>query len=361
MDQERVFLTILPGLEELALEEIKLKAQAMASQAKILEGGLELQGSLEEIHALQSILKIPTRFLWRVLEFKARDLPKVYQKTKRHPWRECFSEVPDQLHCTSERSRLIHTDKIGQTLKKAIADSLIAEAPKKRQAIPGQPQQLYIRVIDDVFTLSRDLTGVALHYRSERGEISSGHEASVRRTLASAMLMSQLHDIMKFPEVLLIDPMMGSGTLLEEANDFFTPTQRQFAGDLFIKRGPLPALNCATNFKLVGIDLHQPKTLHPAIEFHQQDCFHYQVQQTLRPLFVISNPPYGVRITKDFQVNDLISFYFTKLKAQGAVILTPRSWDIRESLSKTIKASSLKTRNSGLAVHLWKLTGNQSR
>jgi putative N6-adenine-specific DNA methylase len=354
MDQERVFLTIIPGLEELALEEIKLKAPLLATEATIHTGGIELKGNLNEIHSLQAILKIPTRFLWRVLEFKARDLPKVYQKIKKHPWRQCFQQVPDRIHCHSERSRLLHTNKIIETVQAGIHDSLIAQAPKKREAPSGQPGQLYIRVMDDIFTLSRDLSGIALHYRSDRGEISSGHEASVRRTLAAAMFMSLWPKISQHKKIVLIDPMMGSGTLLEEAKDFFKPSPRQFAGDLFLKRAQAILVPRELEMELIGIDLKKPRTCPSSITFHHQDCFTFEFQDKDLPVYILSNPPYGERIEKKFEVEQLLSFYFKKLPAKTAVFLSPRSWDIK-SLTQ---ASCLKTRNSGLAVHLWLVDKN---
>lgn len=353
MDHERVFLTIIPGLEELALEELRLKAPDLALKATIHSGGIELEGKLQDIHSIQPYLKIPTRFLWRVLEFKARDLPKVFQKTKRFSWRVCFQNAPERLHCHSERSRLQHTDKIAETIQKAIEDSLKAEAPKKRSLPPGQIQQLYIRVIDDVFTLSRDLTGTPLHYRSEQGEVASGHEASVRRTLAAAMFMQLYPEIKKFEKIRLIDPMMGSGTLLEEALHFFQPSPRHFSADLFIPRSPVMMPTPSVELKCLGIDLEKPRSVHAGIEFLQQDCFEFKNTDDELPVFVMSNPPYGMRLEKQFSVSKLLPFYQKQLKAKAAVIIAPRTWDI-QALSQ---AECLKTRNSGLPVHLWKIKG----
>ena len=96
------YLVISPGLEEISLNEIGNKWVNFFPDEKVPEikkivGGLELTLSLEKGVLLNQILKIPTRILLRLKEFKCRDLPKLYNKIKNIDWAPFLSEAPTSL------------------------------------------------------------------------------------------------------------------------------------------------------------------------------------------------------------------------------------------------------------------------
>jgi 23S rRNA G2445 N2-methylase RlmL len=63
-----LFLIIPPGLEDLAKEEVELKCPV--SDIEVIKGGLILKADIDWISEAHLRLKIPTRILMRLTEFK---------------------------------------------------------------------------------------------------------------------------------------------------------------------------------------------------------------------------------------------------------------------------------------------------
>ncbi|MFG1512316.1 THUMP domain-containing protein, partial [Halobacteriovorax sp. HFRX-2_2] len=86
-----LFLSVTPGLEEFAKEELKelIRYEFFNSIECNNEAGLLLKSQdLFSLLTLIKYLKIPTRALLRVEEFKARDLPKLYKKLSKINWND---------------------------------------------------------------------------------------------------------------------------------------------------------------------------------------------------------------------------------------------------------------------------------
>ncbi|WP_172683790.1 hypothetical protein [Desulfosarcina cetonica] len=76
---------------------------------------------------------------------------------------------------------------------------------------PETPSQtLFVRVVEDRFSLSLDSSGPALY---KRGYKTGAARAPIRETLAAAILMTAGYD----PARPLVDPMCGAGTFSLEA------------------------------------------------------------------------------------------------------------------------------------------------
>lgn len=298
----QLFLVIPPGLEDLALQEVELKCPVPEIQSH--KGGLELSADLEWIVRAHTQLKIPTRILMRLTTFKVRDFPKLYQKFSSFKWNDYLSHPEPQWEISCTKSRLIHTGRIEETVKKAMTEAMRKQPlGKDWEKKNFSPQTFYIRIVDDELTLSLDLSGEPLY---KRGLQTIKGEAPIRENFAAAFAFEILRDL-KTP-ITLIDPMCGSGTLLTEALTFFKPLHlRKFSFEEapFFK-GKLVRLDKIEKSlpvsQGVGFDINGEliqKVSHVLdpdlkIKFHKADSLELKLSD--EDSVIICNPPYGERI-----------------------------------------------------------------
>jgi putative N6-adenine-specific DNA methylase len=297
--QYRLFLIIPPGLEELALKEVDSKCPV--SGVDMMKGGLELNADLDWIVKAHTLLKIPTRILMRLKEFKVRDFPKLHQKFSSFKWNEVLSHPEPSFEISCSKSRLMHTGRIEETIKEALTAALVRQPLNRdweKKNYP--PQTFYIRIVDDNLTLSLDLTGDPLY---KRGYQKIKGEAPIRENFAAAFLMELFDGITE--DVTLIDPMCGSATFLTEALNFNNPLHfRPFAFETapFFKgkmvRLPLVTTRLPVK-KVIGFDtnselLYKVKA-ETDLDLRIQDSL--LARASVDEKFVmICNPPYGERI-----------------------------------------------------------------
>jgi putative N6-adenine-specific DNA methylase len=296
----RLFVIIPPGFETLALEELESKCPVSAPST-LLKGGIELEADLEWIVKAHCLLKLPTRILMRIHEFKCRDFPKLHQKFSSFKWNEFLSHPEPKWEISCSKSRLMHTGRIEETIHDALKEALRKQPlsldwQKKNYS----PQTFYVRLAHDNLILSLDLTGDPLYKRAFQ-KIKG--EAPLRENLAAGMLMDLFKGLSK--EVVLVDPMCGSATFLSEALNFSIPLHlRQFAFESapFFK-GKVVRLPSKTEklpvSRVMGIDINEDliHKLKAEINLDLKVGDSLQMKLTVPGDFVmICNPPYGERI-----------------------------------------------------------------
>lgn len=359
------FLSICPlDLEELCLAELLEKSQDLEiTGLQQINGGLIFQASLEHGCALNHRLKIPTRLLLQLTQFKCRDLPKLFQKTLKFPWREWLDLHDFQWKVSASQSRLMHTGKMEETLKDAVNKSFQQQAPKKRseKLDPDFTPLLYARIENDVMTLSLDLSGEPLF---KRGNKLFTTTAPLRESLAQAcwqMIVKQLPKDVTTLE--LYDPMAGTGTFLLEASQAQKDNfERSFAYQ-FIPKTIVPPKRENSDepllSKIFACDLDaralRENTKNLKIEICEGDCFTHKLPKKSATRIVISNPPYGERIKKEFKVSELIQLYKENIEADYVGLLGPAAWDIEGVVKKENILSKKKFKNGALAVCFWVL------
>src|SRR5690606_24729391 len=119
----KIFLIVPPGLEALAKRELLEKCPLPSIET--MKGGLEVLADLEWIVRAHTILKIPTRMLLRLTEFKVKDFPKLHQKFLNLKWNAFLSPPKAELENPSSRFRVMQTGRIEETVKKALSEALI--------------------------------------------------------------------------------------------------------------------------------------------------------------------------------------------------------------------------------------------
>lgn len=212
------FIAVTPGLEALCLEE--LQSLSLSTSAFSPEkGGIGFEGKLHDCYLLNLHLRTANRVLMRIEGFKASNFTSLEKKLSSVSW-ELFltrGAIP-AISTSTKHSRLYHKDAIDERVTASILNraNLVEfyEGPK----LPASfPQQIFIRVVDDHFTLSLDSSGELLY---KRGLKEHTARAPIRESIAAAALRMAGY---KGNEPLL-DPMSGSGTFSIEAAMIATKT-----------------------------------------------------------------------------------------------------------------------------------------
>lgn len=248
------FVVVAPGLEEIAEVELR-EWLALEPQAGLTEptarksdgpgksetviarehGGLLLKLPLREGLSLNYVLKVPTRILVRVADFGCRDFPKLFKKLSRLNWAQWVSDSSSfEWSVSSHQSRLSVKRRILETCQDARKAYLKQTSPSADRspssASLSQALEVHVRINDDVCTVSLDTSGVILHKRGVRDQVS---EAPLRETLAAAILRV-LESESTETDIVLVDPMAGAGTFFLEAAMLRVPiASREFAFERF--------------------------------------------------------------------------------------------------------------------------------
>lgn len=326
----RFFVSTPLGFEESTLQDLKeiwpyllgkdAKAHTLPfPEVQIHNGGLEFEADLFTGVQLNFFLKTANRVLLRMASFKARDLPKFYQKFKSLPWLEYLSSHNVEWEVAAQTSRLNNEKRLQDSAEQALKEMLPAGTESCAR--------IFIRMEDDQCTISLDTTGEHLH---KRGWSVLKGEAPLRETIAAYLLKELAGNATasEISEVTLMDPMMGAGTFLTEARALQTGQfARPFAFQKW-KRAPKLFLSSSFAFnyelppgprfkKYVGRDINGEMV--PVVEKNfaeverqlflvqkksfQKGALDLGVGDSLQtdltvdgPLWMVVNPPYGERL-----------------------------------------------------------------
>ena len=318
------FAATAPGIEKLCQQELK---NIGIKDASVTAGGVLFNARLKDCFRANLLLRTANRILMRMTTFKATNFRQFDRQMAKIPW-ELYLPTGYQLNInvTSKNSRLYH--------KGALAEHAAACI---RSRVPDQsglnPQNIFIRVIEDRLTLSLDSSGELLH---KRGLKTTAACAPLRATIAAAALQLAGFN----PDEPLIDPMCGSGTFAIECSlwsnrippgwfrDFafmywpgfklqqwnylrgqlrqnfsVTPLANIFASD-HSQRACQSLRTLADTYELKNINIQARNffKLNPGV-------------LTKRLGLVILNPPYGLRLNQRAQYSEI--FKYLKHSFQG--------------------------------------------
>ena len=313
---QRFFAATSPGFENSCHQEL-IDLLPDIRQASIIPGGVEFEGRLEDCFRANLSLHLPNRILMRIHTFKATNFRQLEKRIDDMAW-ELYLHPQTRLkvHVTTRHCRLHHTSAIAERIERAVSERLAGFTFE--QEIPATTdghQQIYVRGVDDHFSVSIDSSGDLLY---KRGLKAHSGRAPLRETLAAGALMLTGYD----GREPLLDPLCGSGTFSLEAalmakqipagwfRDFaFTcwPSfiekrwnyiRRQAASRILQPRQPLifasdtdseacrKLESCIQNYKL-----------NDTVAVRQIDFLELDPRElTDRPGTVCINPPYGRRL-----------------------------------------------------------------
>jgi len=384
---ERCLAVCAPGLEPLvALELDQLgrvdshsPLQSMnslsGSRLPLESGGVEFQGSLYDLYRANLYLRTASRVLVRLGEFYASTFPELRRKVSRLPWENYLaSERPIALRVTCQKSRLFHEGAVAERMAGAIADRL-GNPPliQKYHEDPTTklPQLILVRLAGNLCTVSIDSSGALLH---KRGYRLATAKAPLRETLAAAMVMASDWDTFS-P---LLDPFCGSGTIPIEAallargippghaRSFAFMDWPNFDSKFWKKlHGDIPKANVSAIPEIIASDRDagaiqaaranaERAGVADGIEFSCKAIS--AIDPPPSSGWVVTNPPYGVRLSK---ANDLRNLYaqlgkVLRIRCPGwhVTLLCGRSQLVRSTGLEFDKGLSMM--NGGLKVKLMK-------
>lgn len=205
------FAATSPGFENICLGELH-DLPLSKKTASIVPGGVEFQGQLMDCYLANLYLRTANRILMRIHTFKASNFTQLEKKLFDIPWELYLrAEQHPKIHVSNRHCRLYHSEAISERILTGITNRKAKEDfIEDKEGISSVRQNVYVRGVDDHFTISIDSSGNNLY---KRGIKKHPGAAPLRETTAAAALMLAGYTGSK-P---LLDPMCGSGTISLEA------------------------------------------------------------------------------------------------------------------------------------------------
>jgi putative N6-adenine-specific DNA methylase len=226
----QIFAPTAPGLESITAGE--LKSLGVRGRQEI--GGVAFGGDLDRIYQANLWLRTASRVVVRLGGFHASTFHELERRSKKLPWQDFLPESGSvEVRVTCRKSKLYHSDAVAERVLSAIANAASRDIELKTGSSIGDDDgvdgadggdegssspsrgltQLFIvRIVHDHCEISADSSGELLHRRGYRKEVA---KAPLRETLAAAMVLASGWDGRRGEP--LLDAMCGSGTIPIEA------------------------------------------------------------------------------------------------------------------------------------------------
>jgi len=377
----RMFAISAPGLERILASELN---QIGAPDAAEIEGGVTFSGDHSLLYKANLSLRTASRVVVRVAEFHADSFHELERRAKRIRWDEYVSRGSRvRFRVTCRKSRLYHSDAVAERLAQAIVQQLGAVDVEPTTAESSEdaehtgetvaPSQLFIvRLNHDKCVVSADSSGLLLHRRGYR---QASGKAPVRETIAAAMVLSSGWD-QRSP---LVDPMCGSGTIAIEAallarrippglhRSFAFQSWPGYNSSLWeatmaeTVEGALPSASgalLASDRDDGGVKMARENAARAGvledIDFSIQSIS--AIEPPPGPGWIITNPPYGIRVGERGPLRNLYAQFgrVLKEKAKGYTFAFLSADTNLESMLRVPLEEVFRTRNGGIPVRLMK-------
>ncbi|MCK4257764.1 MAG: class I SAM-dependent RNA methyltransferase [Halanaerobiales bacterium] len=269
-------------------------------------------------------LRTAGKVLIKMGEFEATTFDELFDQTKELPWHEwlpknaCFP-----IKGRSAKSQLSSEPACQSIVKKAIVESMKEHYGTEWFEEDGPLYSIIVSIQKDVATLTIDTSGAGLHKRGYR-DLSA--VAPLRETLGAALVDMSRWDAN--PERPFIDPTCGSGTIPIEAAlkalNIAPGSFRKFASEDWpripkelwkqVREEAKDLVKHDLKFRLMGYDSDervlslarhhaQNAGVEEYIDFHQRSLGEQHSNRKYG--CVISNPPYGERLSERPEVEKL--------------------------------------------------------
>lgn len=366
-----VFVATSPGLEPLLGEELR----ELGFEPRVLPGGVELRTEREGIWSLCWQSRLAESVRVRLKPFVARDFGALVTEAARLPWRAYLApNAKVSVSVTCHKSRLWHSDAVAERVLEVLRERAGADTTSSEPT-----QRIFVRIERDRVQTSVDAGGERLHRRGYRTHVA---EASLRETLAAALV--RIAEAAAPTAQILWDPFCGAGTLglewLERRLGRLAGGRRGYAFEHWPTHSP--ALYAEWVSTLEGAQRERPSG---AFEFIGSDraaraldaaranaesagltarCrwlqgdFEAVAEQVPRGAFVLTNPPYGVRLDQRDERGSLLRRFGALLARRPdlrpAFVLLPRGARVVVPGGRAFEPV-LDTRNGGISVNLLRL------
>lgn len=370
------FAVAPPGIAPLIADELRALT---IEPGEVSDAGVEFVASRRDLLRANMWLRTASRVIVRLDRFEAREFSTLEKRAKQVPWSEVLragSRV--QLRVTCKKSRLYHSDAVAERIARGIEAKIPGCTFELRGAddaadeeTESQPAQLIVvRIERDKCTISADSSGALLHRRGWRQAVA---KAPMRETLAASLIAASGWD----KRSALVDPFAGSGTIAIEAalmsRNIPPGISRSFAMEAWpntnsmlisqLRKEAKGVARSKADMRIVASD-RDPGACEAMMANAERAGVAGDIEIVQRSLsetdlvsvgdrgWVITNPPYGVRLGPG---NDLRSLY----QRLGDVVRSGgNGWHLTMIVAERALATQtrlplrtlLKTTNGGLNV-----------
>lgn len=320
MNQEfELIAKTFQGLEEVLAQEL---TELGASNIEIGRRMVSFTGDKAMMYRANFCLRTAIRILKPIKHFTAKTADEVYEAVKSIEWENYLDNMSSfAVDAVVFSNEFRHSKFVAYKVKDAIVDYFREKTGNRPSVRINNPDVSFnIHVAEDQCTLSLDSSGESLHRRGYRQEQV---EAPLNEVLAAGMiLMTGWRG-----ECDLIDPMCGSGTIPIEAaliarniapgvfrKEFGFEKWKDFDQDLFDSIYNDDSQERDFNHKIYGYDnnpkaneiaTHNVKAAGVTKDVILKIQPFQQFEQPAEKSIIITNPPYGERISS----GDLLDLY----------------------------------------------------
>lgn len=329
------FAITAPGLARITAGEL---AEIGITVADVGSAGVTFKAGLREVYAANLQLRTASRVIVRLARFQARTFAELERHSAKIPWGKFIASGRKfDIRVTSRKSRLYHSDAVAERVARAIHDCTGGEPAvgEPSEEHEGEAAQLVVVRLDrDECTVNMDSSGALLHMRGYRRAVA---KAPMRETIAAAMLLAAEWK----PDMPLFDPFCGSGTIPIEgamlAKRIAPGLGRVFAFQQWpwieagvwsrMRREAESAVVEAAGLTVVGSDRDEGAIRAAAenaeragvasdIEWAVAAVSEAQVEGP--PGWIVTNPPYGVRVGVSRELRNLYARFGEVLRTRFA-------------------------------------------
>ncbi|MBQ8710763.1 MAG: RNA methyltransferase [Bacteroidaceae bacterium] len=322
MTEFKIIAKTFQGLEEVLAKEL---INLGANNVEIGRRMVAFTGDKEMLYKANFCTRTAVKVLKPIKEFKAKDADEVYEEAKKIDWEKYMNVKSTFLVDSvifSENFR--HSKFVAYRVKDAIADYWREKSGGDRPnvVISNPDLRIHVHIAEDEVTIALDSSGESLH---QRGYKTATVQAPLNEVLAAGLIMLTGWD----GECDLIDPFCGSGTILIEAaliaqnvypgvfrKEYAFEKWKDFDADLFDRIYNDDSQEREFDHKIYGYDINRQVVqiatnnvlnagVKDIVSVEQLDF--YEFEQPLDKAIMITNPPYGDRITTD----DIFDLYET--------------------------------------------------
>ncbi|MCK5350554.1 MAG: class I SAM-dependent RNA methyltransferase [Desulfobacula sp.] len=312
------FAQVAESVKDIAIKEIK---ELGAYDLKPVFRGVWFKASKKDFYRVTYFSRLVSRILAPLVTFECHDKDDLYKAAKKIRWEEFLTPKKTfSIAANVSESEITHSNFAGLRVKDAIADYFRDRTNKRPNVDAKEPYIIInLHLHKNLATLGIDASGGPMHKRGYREESVS---APMQETIAASIIHLSEWD----GKVPLYDPMCGSGTLLIEALMKYCriPAQVFRTGFGFERLPDFDAglweqikKESRDNFRelkknmISGSDVSEHSVnavktnimgLHfgSEITIEQKD---FQDIESIENSVIVTNPPYGIRMGKDQNLN----------------------------------------------------------
>ncbi|MCD6294231.1 MAG: bifunctional 23S rRNA (guanine(2069)-N(7))-methyltransferase RlmK/23S rRNA (guanine(2445)-N(2))-methyltransferase RlmL, partial [Deltaproteobacteria bacterium] len=334
------FATCPKGIEELLYHEILSLDNPDVKQTR---SGVFFKGDLQSAYKVCLWSRLANRVLLPLARFEAETPDDLYIRIyEQIQWDDHMSPGEKiAVDFTADHTNTFHSHYAALRVKDAIVDQFRAKTGYRPSVDTENPDiRINVHMKKDLAQVSLDLSGLSLHKRFYRIE---GGVAPLKENLAAAILLRAHWPQLARKGAPLVDPMCGSGTLLIEgalmamdrAPGLLRPrfgftkwkqhdqrvwqillkdakaraekgTRKTSQGFFGFDRDPEIIAQARKNASRAGIE--------DVISFQARDIKALTAPETTVPGLLIANPPYGERMGKKMNLENLYKTLGDRLK-----------------------------------------------